>query len=152
MKTSSERLKLTPTLTFTTPDGGELSAQDVRFEVTHLGDQLHRVVLEFKISPADWSRVDAGHWFHLTPDVRGTVFGGALLEDVDVEIEVVLAEASLPLLAIADDNIYELGGHILVGSSELRSTESWLGMYVKQPRGPIKAGFSTTHSDLRAAS
>lgn len=152
MKPSSERLKLTPTLTFTTPGGDELTARDVRFEVTHVGDQLQRVVLEFKVSPADWARVDEGHWFHLTPDVRGPVFGGSLLEGVDVEIEAVLSEASLPLLAIADDNIFELGGHILVGSSELRSTESWFGMYVKQPRGPVKAGFATTHSELRTSS
>ena len=144
MKETSERLKLSPTLTFDTPDGGQLVARSVRFEVTHQADALKRVVLEFIVAPDDWQRVDAGKWFHLTDEVRGPTFGGSLLADVDVEIEVRLAEEHLGSLEIVKDNVFKIGGHILAGVPEFRQTESWLGLYVKQPRGPVKTGFSTT--------
>ena len=62
----------------------------------------------------------------------------------------ILLEASKS--TATDDTLFELRGPILVGSSKLKWSESWLGVYVKQSRGPIKAGFSTTHSGLRAAS
>lgn len=148
---STEKIRIAGKLDLDAPGGESVPVREVYMEITQSGDQLVSVVIEFQVDYATWERIDAGGWFNMAPETRGDTFAGKLDPEKVVEIEARLGDASLPLLAIVSENIWELGGTLYPdgGPDEMRNTESWYGMYVKQEYLPgLKTGFQTKWSAL----
>ena len=111
---------------------------------------LQELRLRFQLSPEDWKRVDREQLFHLSPEVRGPIFGGELAEEVEVEVEARLSTAGLALVGVLAENPQDAERIFLQAGAahELRQSESWYALYVKQPLGTgMKIGFATTYSD-----
>lgn len=129
---------------------GSLAIHSVVLDVTMDDSQLQELRLIFLLTPADWERVDREQLFHLSPEVRGPVFGGELEEGVEVEVEARLSTAGLALVGVLAESPADVERIFLQAGAthELRQTESWYALYVKQPLGTgLKIGFATTYSD-----
>ncbi len=129
---------------------GSLAIHAAVIEITMEEGQLQELRLIFQLTPADWQRVDREQLFHLSPEVRGPIFGGELQEGVEVEVEARLSTAGLALVGVLAESSEEVERMFLQAGAahELRQTEAWYALYVKQPLGTgLKIGFATTYSD-----
>jgi hypothetical protein len=149
MKEETVQIKVAPELQFRAPNGESIPAQDVEIAVTFVEDQLSELRLIVQVAPETWQRIDAGKWFHLTDDVRGPCFGGEFAADKNIEIEARLSSDSLSLVSITSEDVWDAGAMVYSAplTGEIKQTENWYGLYVKQAMLPgLKVGFQTTYA------
>lgn len=145
-ETPLDTIRVAPELRLTAPDGQALLAREVRVRVAYDGAVLRDVVLLLELSPEDWDRADAGGWFNAPPDVRSPCFAGGFHDQAPVEVEAALDSDAVTLVALVTEDIWEVGAAIRFArvTPALHRTESWRAQIVKQQRGPLKTGFTTT--------
>ena len=142
MSARTSREPLREGLSLRTPADTGLTVRAAELEIDRDGGRLLEVRLRAHLAFADWALVDHRGWFHLDPEVRGPVFGGAFLPDREVEILARLAPEYHALLATP------AGRRLLMvevlraapDASPLRQTESWWALTALQQRGRVKAG------------
>ncbi len=143
-----ERVELGDHMVLHDREGAGVPVLRCRLELYQAGDQLAEVRLAFAVNADVWRRIDADALFHLTPEARGPVFAGGF-QPGDVELDVRLARASLPLVALRAETAAD-AARLFAGSrptDELARTESWYALHVKQPLGRLKTGFRTVWAD-----
>ena len=147
MKTQT--VKIGSQIELSTPNEDTLTVTDVSLEILTREGAVEELRLHFGITREDWDRVDEGAWFGLDLESRGPCFAGGFQPEPGLEIEARLVPAPLKALLASTENYFRLAAAVLGAPLEhpLRQTESWLGLYVKQARGAVKAGFATTRAD-----
>lgn len=146
---TTEKIKIAPERVFAAPDGSELLVRNLRIEVDYNGDQVLAMRMGFDVDAATWKRVDAGGWFNMPVEVRGKTFAGGFESDA-IEIEAKLDDDVLTVASLTCEDYWELGA-LLRGAPlthDLKKTESWTGLFVKEQRGHFKAGFATKASGM----
>lgn len=144
-----ETSALAASLRFASPDGAPVDGHDVTVRVEREGTRFVDVWLAFTVSSATWAAIDRHAWFHLTLDVRGEIFGGALDRAADVRIEARLQPELLTALAIIAPDPASFSAELRSARllPALQHTESWFALYVTQGAAPLRTGFRTRHAD-----
>lgn len=143
-------------IVFRKKSGGRLNSTGISLTLYHQESRLLEGRLTIRVIYADYREIDEENLFHLTPDVRGPIFGGAFEPNQDVEIDLRLSPRIYPTFSEVDEAGDRIA-HALKGqpvSSEdttLQETESWFALYVKQDaplppglEGSLKTGYRTT--------
>jgi hypothetical protein len=130
-------------------DGEVLEIQEVEASWTGKERKIRRFMLTFQVSWDDWAEsVDPLELFHLDEEVRGTIIGGELADDIPIWIEARLHPRHHKLLSHDGvEDILDAAGEILDADLEsvLRDVGSWYALNVSQEVVTgLKMGFSTT--------
>jgi len=151
---ADEVIRIAPALQLHAPGGEELQVREVRARIVYDGGALRDVQLWFDVTPEDWARIDAGHWFHLDPEVRGPCFAGGFHDRAPITIEARLGTDQTTLISLVGEGIWEIGAVLYGGELHpaVHQTESWYALVVKQPRGPVSTGFMTTYGGWKPPS
>ncbi|MBW4501599.1 MAG: YbjN domain-containing protein [Scytonema hyalinum WJT4-NPBG1] len=155
MSNTIERSRLEQELTLHDCTYSPLILCAVNLTITKQDNQLIECHLTFCVNPQLYKRIDTGALFNLKPDVRN-LCTGKFLPKPDITIETSLKPDLLPYLAKHGANIDEAASYILSLSQDqpdnpLLSTESWLGLSVKQQQESGEIGYRTLWSYISPA-
>lgn len=128
-------------------DGAALAVESAEFVVKQ--DDVERITgvrLLFELPWDEWQRVDRGRWFHLEPDARGPVFGGAFDPEKPLRLEVKLGDPGLTLVEILVEHPDQFGERFIARDLDhLRDVEKWYAVAVTQEAAPgVRTGLRTT--------
>jgi len=138
-----------PVVRMFAPDGSEVSLNDVTARVERRHELLVDLWVTGELTPVDWARTDAAAWFHLAPEVRGPLSGGAFDPVRPVRIEIRLAPEHATVVGLLCETVDEILAELRAPEilPALQRTESWYALRVTQDLGPVRAGFRTVWAD-----
>ncbi|MDZ8065578.1 MAG: YbjN domain-containing protein [Nostoc sp. DedQUE08] len=125
-----------------------LTVRAIALTLTKQNNELIVCRLTFQVNPQLYQRIDTTALFNLKPAVRNPLSSDKFLREPDITIETSLKPDLLPLLAEHAVNIDATAKYILNLSQEqpdnqILSTESWLGLSVKQQQESGEIGYRT---------
>ena len=145
MKT--EQIQLDSEITLQDRSGAPLIVKAIALSLTHQADQVTDCHLTIQVLPETYQYIDTHALFRLLPRVRGYFAEQAFQPDLDIEIKTKLCPSLLTHLGKcsapdeAIDHLVNLNQH--KSHSPLLSTESWMGLHVKQTQSTSDVGYRT---------
>jgi len=156
MSTKTEHCHLDTELTLRDRSHSPLAVRVVSLSLIKQDDEVIECRLTFKVNPQLYQRIETEALFNLKPEVRRPLSAGNFLPSPDIFIEIGLQPNLLPqpIERAADANV--AATYILNLSQEqpdnpLLSTESWLGLSVKQQQESGETGYRTIWADITAS-
>jgi hypothetical protein len=148
MNAKTENHQLNSELTLRDSSQSPLTLHAFTLALTKQDDELIECRLTFCVNPELYQRIDTDALFNLKPEVRSPLSTNHFQPSPDIKIEITLKPDLLPRLAEHTTTIEEAATYILNLSGEhpddpLLSTESWLGLSVKQPIESGEIGYRT---------
>lgn len=149
-------------LTLFSPEGDQLVVQAVELALTHEAQRCQGCQLTIQVSPSVLQEIETQGYFHLTPAVRGPIFGGDFDSAKDVEIDLALDKALWSQMdGSEEERLAAAAAKRLVQLSQqgkpapLLMTDRWYGLHVKQEislpkdlgKGTLKVGYRTEWSN-----
>lgn len=156
MTTITENCQLDSELTLRDRSESPLIVRAVALALTKQDDQLIECRLTFEVSLKLYQRIDTDALFNLKPEVRSPFSAGEFLPEPDINIVASLKPDLLPHLAEHAKDVNQAATYILNLSQEqpdnpLLSTESWLGLDIKQLQESGETGYRTLWADISPA-
>jgi len=156
MNPNAENCQLHTELTLHDRTTTPLTVRAVSLSLIKQDDEVIECRLTFCVNLQLYQRIETEALFNLKPEMRRPLTAGNFLPSPDIEIEIGLQPNLLPqpIERAADAN--EAATYILNLSQEqpdnpLLSTESWLGLFVKQQQESGETGYRTIWADITAS-
>jgi hypothetical protein len=124
-----------------------LTVRAIALSLTHQAEQLTDCHLTLRVHPETYQHIETQALFRLLPGVRGNLSEQAFKPDLEIEIETKL-HPNLRSLLDPYCKPDEAASHLVnlcqqAFGSPLQSTESWLGLHVKQIQDGSEVGYRT---------
>ena len=156
MEAKTEHCHLDSDLTLRDRSQSPLTVRALDLALTKQDDQLIECRLTFHVTPELYQRIDTEALFNLELQIRGPLLAGEFLYEPDIKLETSLRLDLLLHLAVHTAKIDQAATYLLSLSQEqpenpILSTESWLGLSVKQQQKSGETGYRTLWADISPA-
>ena len=137
MGLTSESFKLNKNLTLITPSRSTLELNNPQSTLSQESNKVIECKLNFSVDWQLYRQIETNSWFNLKPEIRFPISEQQLIPELAVNLEIALNPAWLSEISLVVPDAEEAANYLLrlnkkQPKAKLLSTESWLGLSVKQ--------------------